>query len=69
VTDELAFPADLLTTPEAAAALRLTKKTLENWRAAGRGPRYFRCGKRSIRYARRDLAEFLLVDSAMERAA
>jgi predicted DNA-binding transcriptional regulator AlpA len=49
---------DLLTTPEVAAILRLPKKTLENWRLKGTGPRYLRLGKHVL-YDRADLRQFI----------
>jgi predicted DNA-binding transcriptional regulator AlpA len=42
---ELLSPLDqLLTTAEAAALLRLSRRTLEDFRVAGTGPRYFKLG-------------------------
>lgn len=46
---------ELLTTEEAAAYLNLrNKRTLDNWRSAGFGPRYSKIG-RAVRYRRNDL--------------
>lgn len=45
---------DLLTTPEAAAYLRLSPRTLENWRVRGQGPRFRKLGDRVL-YAQGDL--------------
>lgn len=45
---------DLLPTPEAASYLRLSPRTLENWRVRGRGPRYVKLGDQ-VRYVRGDL--------------
>jgi hypothetical protein len=39
---------DLLTTPEAAAYLRLSPRTLENWRWRGEGPRFRKLGDRVL---------------------
>jgi len=39
---------DLLTTPEAAAYLRLSPRTLENWRVRGGGPRFRKLGDRVL---------------------
>lgn len=46
-----------LKTPEAAAYLGLSRRTLEKWRATGKGPRYSRLG-RSVVYAVADLDDF-----------
>jgi predicted DNA-binding transcriptional regulator AlpA len=48
----------LLTTPEAADALRVSSRTLERHRVAGSGPRHIRMGG-VVRYRRRDLAEYI----------
>jgi hypothetical protein len=47
-------PHEILTTREAAALLGVTPKGLEQMRAEGRGPKFFRVG-RAIRYRRSDL--------------
>jgi excisionase family DNA binding protein len=47
-----------LTVPEAADYLRLSKATLDQWRTAGKGPRYIKAGKR-ILYDTRDLDAWL----------
>ncbi|MBX7187681.1 MAG: helix-turn-helix domain-containing protein [Vicinamibacteria bacterium] len=49
--------AEFLITQEAARLLRAGKGTLQNWRVAGTGPRYYRAGKRVL-YRREDLLEF-----------
>lgn len=46
-----------LKTPDAAAYLGLSRRTLEKWRGAGKGPRYSRLG-RSVVYAVSDLDDF-----------
>lgn len=51
-------PGDLLTEQEAAAALNCAVRTLRNWRALRKGPRYRKIGARLVRYHRADLAEF-----------
>ena len=38
----------LLTTPEAAAILRLSRRTLEDYRTKGNGPTYRRLGKKIV---------------------
>lgn len=51
-------PGDLLTEQEAAATLNCAVRTLRNWRALHKGPRYRKIGARMVRYHRADLAEF-----------
>jgi len=46
-----------LKTPEAAAYLGLSPRSLEYWRYRGKGPRYSRLG-RAVVYAVADLDEF-----------
>ncbi len=51
--------AEELVVPEvAAAALRISPRTLEAWRSRGEGPAYVRVGRRVV-YARSDLAAWL----------
>ena len=45
----------LLTQREAALALRLSERTLERLLVSGSGPKFVRCGRRSIRYQQSDL--------------
>lgn len=47
------------TEKEVAALLRVGVKTLRNWRSRGEGPRFRKIGKRCVRYARRDLVDFI----------
>jgi excisionase family DNA binding protein len=50
----------LLTQREAAVALRISERTLERLRCTGAGgPRFVRCGKRSIRYRQEDLDAYI----------
>lgn len=51
--------ASLLTVAETAEALRLDKRTLENWRSLGKGPRATRIGTRRIAYRVRDVLAFV----------
>lgn len=44
----------LLTTEEASKLLNITKRTLERWRKAGKGPKYVTLG-RSIGYQAEDI--------------
>jgi hypothetical protein len=52
-------PGDLVDEHEAAAILRAEVRTLRNWRALGKGPRFRKIGQRLVRYHRADLAAFI----------
>ena len=56
-------PGDLVTEHQAAAILSTAVRTLRNWRALRKGPRYRKIGARLVRYHRADLAEFQQVIS------
>ena len=47
-----------LTTDEAAMILGHCRSTLEKWRHLGGGPKFYKIGKRSIRYKIDDLTTF-----------
>lgn len=49
---------ELLREAEAARALGVTRRCLQSWRAARRGPAFIRVGSRLVRYARSDLMAF-----------
>jgi hypothetical protein len=49
----------LLTSQEAAAILSVPEGTLRQWRCAGKGPVFIKLGRKSVRYNRNDLAEFI----------
>jgi hypothetical protein len=49
---------DLLTTEQAARAFKVTPAALKQFRFEHRGPAFFKLG-RLVRYARRDLKEYL----------
>lgn len=51
-------PGDLIDEREAAAMLGVQRKTLQNWRALRKGPRYRKIGARLVRYHVADLAAF-----------
>lgn len=55
---------DLLDDKEAASFLRLSPKTLANWRCAGKGPHSIRLGERAIRYRFSDLEAFIVASTA-----
>lgn len=50
---------DLLTEQEAAVALNCAVRTLRNWRALRKGPRFRKIGERIVRYHRSDLEAFI----------
>lgn len=50
---------NLLTQNQAAEYLGINKRTLENWRYAGRGPEYVRLSHRAVRYRQSDLEKFV----------
>lgn len=49
----------LLTTKDAASFLDISEKTLEGWRSAETGPKFYRMGGRLVRYFRSDLEDWL----------
>jgi Helix-turn-helix domain len=55
--------AALLTNIEAADYLRLSPRTLDRWRWAGRGPKFKKIGG-AIRYALNDLNDFAQIEEA-----
>ena len=53
-------PEDLLTEREVADRLRVSEKTLQNWRWIDEGgPRAIKLGKRAVRYRRADVDAFI----------
>jgi hypothetical protein len=65
-------PGDLVTEQEAAAMLATAVRTLRNWRALRKGPRYRKIGARMVRYHRADLADYQRIiagDTDQGRAA
>lgn len=50
---------DLLTTKQAAQAMALSVRALEDMRRDGKGPAYVRLSARCIRYPRRLVSEYL----------
>ncbi|TAL89483.1 MAG: DNA-binding protein [Rhodanobacter sp.] len=54
----LPSPGELVDEHEAAAILSTAVRTLRNWRALRKGPRYRKIGARLVRYHRADLAAF-----------
>jgi len=51
-------PDELIPAADVATMLRVQTGTLTQWRCAGRGPAFVRCG-RAIFYRREDVREFL----------
>lgn len=49
----------ILTIPETAALLKVTRVTLTNWRRSGAGPPFVVMGTKSIRYRRQDVESWL----------
>ena len=56
---ELHQPDDLLLPSEAASILRLSEKTLANWRWKGNGPAFVQVAENRIRYRFQDLIDFV----------
>jgi Helix-turn-helix domain len=52
------YPDELLTAAEAGEILGISPATLANWRWAGKGPRYVRINRQTIRYPKSALADF-----------
>lgn len=52
-------PDELITTCEAAPVVGLSARTLKLMRLTGRGPRFVRLSRQTVRYRRGDLAEFI----------
>lgn len=50
---------NLLTPKEAAVYLKVSEKTLEGWRRAEVGPKFYRMGSRTVRYFRSDIDDYL----------
>ena len=51
---------DLLTERETADMLRIKPETLTTWRHKGEGPKYVRVGRRTVRYPREQIFQFVL---------
>lgn len=51
-------PSELLDSKEAASFLRVTPRTLRNWRHRGDGPPYIKLG-RAVRYTKKDLEDWI----------
>ena len=62
------MPADLLTTEEVAALLRVKKNTLDKWRLRRRGPRFLKFGSDGasgrVRYTAEAIAEYVAAAEA-----
>ena len=58
--DQAAWPLRLYSTKEAARAMGVSHRTLEDWRLTGRGPKFMKLG-RLVRYRSDDLKAFLKV--------
>jgi hypothetical protein len=64
----LPSPGELVDELEAAAILDSAVRTLRNWRALGKGPKYRKIGQRLVRYHRADLAAFIAGDAGKDAA-
>ena len=53
------FPSRLLTQEQVAERWGFAVKTLERWRAEGRGPKFARFSKRMVRYRETDIEAFI----------
>lgn len=62
-------PGDLIDEREAAAILHAEVRTLRNWRALGKGPRFRKIGQRMVRYHRADLAAFIAGEDSAKAVA
>jgi hypothetical protein len=60
-------PGDLVDEREAASILKTEVRTLRNWRALGKGPRFLKVGKRLVRYHRADLSAFVVCTQSEAR--
>ena len=71
-TSQAAIPhpkaSDLLDEVEAAEYFNIDRRTLSNWRSAGKGPRFIRVGERMIRYRLSDLEDFIAGDAGKAAA-
>jgi hypothetical protein len=61
-------PGDLKDENEAAAILHTSVRTLRNWRALRKGPKYRKVGQRLVRYHRADLAAFIAGETGKDAA-
>lgn len=52
-------PDELIDTDAAAPVVGLSARTLKLMRLTGRGPRFVRLSRQTVRYRRADLAEFI----------
>lgn len=50
---------EILDTKDAAKFLRLSTKTLENWRCRGFGPRFLKLSRKAVRYRVVDLVSWM----------
>ena len=53
-------PDTLLTTDEAAAYLRVSPRTMEDWRRTGSGPLYIPLARNCVRYRFGDLTQWII---------
>ena len=60
---------NLLTPKEAAEYLKVSEKTLEGWRCAEVGPKFYRMGRRTVRYFKSDIEAWLRAETASPKAS
>jgi predicted DNA-binding transcriptional regulator AlpA len=58
----------LLDEKELSALLRLSIKTLRNWRSLGQGPTYVKLGKRAVRYHASAVQAFITAGTEVQRS-
>ncbi|MFV3131123.1 helix-turn-helix transcriptional regulator [Niveispirillum sp. KHB5.9] len=58
-----------MTPAEVASLLDVSKKTLERWRMTGKGPKFCRVSKKTIRYPADLLATYLTAHTVSSTAA
>jgi predicted DNA-binding transcriptional regulator AlpA len=66
---DAAHSARYLTEAEAAAVLRMSRRSLERWRASGDGPPFTRVGARRVAYSEHALREWAEARTYPHRAA
>lgn len=54
---------NLLTPKEAAEYLKVSEKTLEGWRRADVGPKFYRLGSHRVRYFKSDIESWLRAEA------
>lgn len=50
---------NLLTPKDVAKILKISERTLANWRTQGMGPKFLKVNNKSIRYNEKDIEKFI----------